>query len=325
MRKTERFSEDKLPFLNEDKNKIIDLPYVYIEDPIRSIQHHSLMLKGTANHLRRWPNDLFSSFMAACLVLLSFIFLAFVTAIFCSPITNTDNCCDELKISEDECSINVYFVKEATQVWSGKEFCYIEAAAREQPNLNVYLINLMRTSSTLNTSEIYLKMALTTQNANIHIAEILINKFFSKTKLSSIAKNLNNELLLMAARAYLLWNFPGVAMHPSAYCNLSVINKSRWNKVGKRDCMPDKLVTIDPTIDLQATDVHCQAFLGFLMQEISKNATQIYSLKDALNKFCPRIDNCTEVRVLDLKSHCSVNAFDCPTVYKSGKSWELTI
>ncbi|XP_018344020.1 PREDICTED: uncharacterized protein LOC108749674 isoform X3 [Trachymyrmex septentrionalis] len=288
MRKTERFSEDKLPFLNEDKNKIIDLPYVYIEDPIRSIQHHSLMLKGTANHLRRWPNDLFSSFMAACLVLLSFIFLAFVTAIFCSPITNTDNCCDELKISEDECSINVYFVKEATQVWSGKEFCYIEAAAREQPNLNVYLINLMRTSSTLNTSEIYLKMALTTQNANIHIAEILINKFFSKTKLSSIAKNLNNELLLMAARAYLLWNFPGVAMHPSAYCNLSVINKSRWNKVGKRDCMPDKLVTIDPTIDLQATDVHCQAFLGFLMQEISKNATQIYSLKDALNKFCPR-------------------------------------
>ena len=56
----------------------------------------------------------------------------------------------------------------------------------------------------------------------------------------------------------------------------------------KRDCMPDKLVTIDPTIDLQATDVHCQAFLGFLIQEISKNTTQIYSLKDALDKFCPR-------------------------------------
>jgi len=58
--------------------------------------------------------------------------------------------------------------------------------------------------------------------------------------------------------------------------------------MGKRDCMPDKLITIDPTIDLQATDVHCQAFLGFLIQEISKNATQIYSLKDALDKFCPR-------------------------------------
>ena len=51
---------------------------------------------------------------------------------------------------------------------------------------------------------------------------------FARTELSHIAKDLNNELLLMAARAYLLWNFPGVAMHPSAYCNLSVVNKSRW-------------------------------------------------------------------------------------------------
>ncbi|XP_018405574.1 PREDICTED: uncharacterized protein LOC108781943 [Cyphomyrmex costatus] len=235
-----------------------------------------------------------------------------------------NNCCTELKISDDECSFNVYFVKEAAQVWSRKEFCYIETAAREQPNLNIYLINLMRTSSTPNTSEIYLKMALASQNANIHIAELLIDKFFSKTELSSIARNLNNELLLMAARAYLLWNFPGVAMHPSAYCNLSVINNF-CSKTGKRDCMPDKLVTIDPMIELQATDVHCQAFLGFVIREISKNATQMYSLKDALDKFCPRIDNCTEVRVLDLKSQCSVNAFDCPTVYTSKKSWKLTM
>ncbi|XP_011700762.1 PREDICTED: uncharacterized protein LOC105457664, partial [Wasmannia auropunctata] len=297
----------------------------YVEDSIRRAQYHSLILKGTTNQLGKWPNDLFSSFMTACLVISGFILLAFVTAIFCSPIENDDNCC-ELNISEDECSFNVYFVKEATQVWSGKEFCYIEAAAREQPNLNIHLINLMRTSGTLNASEVHLKMALASKNANIHIADLLIDKFFSKTELSSVAKNLSNELLLMAARAYLLWNFPGVAMHPSAYCNLSVVNKSRWNKVGKRDCMPDtldKFVTIDPTIDLQATDVHCQAFLGFLLREISKNATQIYSLKNALDKFCPRIDNCPEVRVLDLKSRCSVNAFDCPTVYTSGKSWEL--
>lgn len=45
---------------------------------------------------------------------------------------------------------------------------------------------------------------------------------------------------------------------------------------------------IDPTIDLQATEVQCQAFLGFLLQEISKNTTLIYNLKDALHKFCPR-------------------------------------
>lgn len=60
------------------------------------------------------------------------------------------------------------------------------------------------------------------------------------------------------------------------------------SKMGKRDCTPDKLITIDPAIDLQATNVHCQAFLGFLLREISKNTTQIYNLKDALDKFCPR-------------------------------------
>lgn len=60
------------------------------------------------------------------------------------------------------------------------------------------------------------------------------------------------------------------------------------SKVGKRDCTPNKLITIDPTIDLQATDVHCQAFLGFLLRELSKNPTKNYSLKDALDRFCPR-------------------------------------
>ncbi|XP_011864950.1 PREDICTED: uncharacterized protein LOC105560434 [Vollenhovia emeryi] len=319
------FNEDRLPFLDEDKNEgIDDLPYVYVEDQIRTVRHN-LMLKGVANQLRRWPNDLFSSFMAACLVTSSFVLFVFVTVIFCSPIASDVNCWYGLKISEDKCSFNVYFVKEAAQLWSGKEFCYIEAAAREQPNVNIHLINLMRASSMPNTSEVYLKMALATQNANIHIADLPIDEFFSKTELSSVARNLSNESLLMAARAYLLWNFPGVAMHPSAYCNLSIINKSRWNKVGKRDCTPDELITIDPTIDLQATDVHCQAFLGLLLREISKNATEIYSLKDALDKFCPRIDKCPEVRVLDLKSQCSVNVFDCPTVYTSGKSWELTL
>ncbi|XP_036151308.1 uncharacterized protein LOC105829174 [Monomorium pharaonis] len=321
MRKIEN-SNDRLPFLDEDENKIIELPYVYIEDPFRSVQYHSLMLKGAANHIRKWPKDLFGSFMAACLVISSFVLLAFITAIFCSPISS-DNCCD-LKITDDECSFNVYFVKEDSQIWSGKEFCYVEAAAREQPNLNIHLINLMRVSTALNTSEFYLKKTLATQNTNIRLVNLSIDEFFSKTELSSIANKLSNELLLMAARAYLLWNFPGVAMHPSAYCNLSIVNKSRWNKMGKRDCTPDELITIDPAINLQATNVHCQAFLGFLLREISKNATQIYSLKDALDRFCPKIDSCPEVRVLDLKSQCSVNAFDCPTVYTSGKSWELT-
>ncbi|KAL0122992.1 hypothetical protein PUN28_007560 [Cardiocondyla obscurior] len=260
--------------------------------------------------------------MAACLIISSFLLLVFVTAIFCSPVAKECNRC-ELKSPKDECSSNVYFVKEAGQAWSGKDFCCIEAAAKKQPNLNIHLINLMRAANISNTTENNFKITLASRNPNIHIADLSIDEFFSKTELSSIAKNLSNESLLIAAKAYLLWNFSGIAMHPSAYCNLSNINKSRWNKVGKRDCTPDELVTIDPMIDLQATDVYCQAFLGFLIREISKNATRVYTLKDALNKFCPRIDNCPEVRIVDLKSQCPVDASDCPTVHNTySKSWK---
>ncbi|XP_029173340.1 uncharacterized protein LOC114942193 isoform X1 [Nylanderia fulva] len=314
MPKAKYLDEDRLPFfLDESEAKIVDLPYMYFEGPIQGAQYNSPMLKGVAHQLRRWPNDLFSSFIAACLIISGLVLFAFITAIFCTPVTSNDNYC-EYNMLEDEHSFNVYFVKEAGQVWSRKEFCYIEAAAREQPDLNIHLINLMRTSDTLNIPEAHIKMALATQNTNIHIADLSIDEFFSKSNLSNIAKSLSNGLLLMAARAYLLWNSPGVAMHPSAYCNLSSINKFRWSKEEKRNYTPNKLFTIDPTIDLQATGIQCQAFLGFLLQEISKNATQIYNLKDVLHKFCPRIDKCPEVQILDLKSRCSVNVLDCPTV-----------
>ncbi|XP_012219910.1 uncharacterized protein [Linepithema humile] len=248
-----------------------------------------------------------------CLIISGLVVFVFITAILCSPVTNDDNCC-ELKISGDEHPFNVYFVKEAAQVWSRKEFCYIEAAARKQPELSIHLINLMRNSSASNILETHFKVALATQNANIHVADLPIDEFFSKSKLSNIAQNLTNELLLMAARAYLLWNSPGIAMHPSAYCSLSTIIKSQ-NKEKNRDYTPNKLTTIDPAIDLQATEVYCQAFPGFVLQEISRNITQIHSLKDALDKFCPRIDNCPEVRVVNLKSRCAVDVLDCPTVY----------
>ncbi|XP_025263833.1 uncharacterized protein LOC112637742 [Camponotus floridanus] len=306
--------EDRIPFfLDESEVRIVDVPYMYSEGPIQSAQYNSPMLKGAAHQLKRWPNDLFSSFMTACLIISGLVLFAFVTAIFCSPAISDDNCC-EYNIFEDERKLNVYFVKEATQVWSKKEFCYIEAAAREQPDLNIHLINLMRTSDALNIPEAHFKIALATQNTNIRIADLSIDEFFSKSKLLSVANNLNNGLLLMAARAYLLWNSPGVAMQPSTYCNLSKMNKFQWTKGEKRDYTSSKLITIDPTIDLQATEVQCQAFLGFLLKEISKNTT-LYNLKDALHKFCPRIDKCPEVQILNLKSRCSVNVFDCPTVH----------
>ncbi|KMQ95672.1 hypothetical protein RF55_4105 [Lasius niger] len=136
MQKAKYFDEDRLPFfLDESEVKIVDLPYMYIKGQIQGAQYNSPMLKGVAHQLRRWPNDLFSSFMAACLIISGLVLFAFVTAILCSPATSDDNSC-EYKIIEDERSFNVYFVKEAGQIWSRKEFCYIEAAAREQPDVN---------------------------------------------------------------------------------------------------------------------------------------------------------------------------------------------
>lgn len=87
------FDEDRLPFfLDESEVKIVDLPYMYIKGQIQGAQYNSPMLKGVAHQLRRWPNDLFSSFMAACLIISGLVLFAFVTAILCSPATSDDNC-----------------------------------------------------------------------------------------------------------------------------------------------------------------------------------------------------------------------------------------
>ncbi|XP_026825269.1 uncharacterized protein LOC105281056 [Ooceraea biroi] len=302
----------------EGELKNVEIPYIYFEDTFQDDQYQSVKLKGVSNQLEKWPNNVFISFVIACLVI-SLMLCPFVMIIFQS---SSDHCCEQ-KIFEDEHPFNIYFVKEASQLWSTRDFCYIEAAARKQPELNIHLINLMRTSNAFNIPEVHLEMALATQNANIHVENLLVDEFFSKSRLSNITKHLSNELLLMAAKAYLLWNSSGVAMHPSAYCNLSTIHKCRWIKERNQDCTLNKSITIDLMNDLQATQVHCQAFLGFFLQEISKNATQ--SLKDALDKFCPRIDNCPEVRVLNLESPCSIDVFDCPTVYTIENSWALTL
>ncbi|XP_011138863.2 uncharacterized protein LOC105182833 isoform X2 [Harpegnathos saltator] len=309
MLNVKHLNEDKLPFISDESQAEtkVKFPYVHIRRPIS---------KGVANHLSRWPNELSSLFVVACLIM-SLILVTFVTLvmmIICSPAAKYK--CD-LGSFVDERAFNVYFVKETTQTWSREEFCYIETAARKYPALNIYLVNLIRTSGVrLNTPEVHLRTALITHNANICDGDFSIDELFSRSKLSNIAGGFSNELLLLAAKAYLLWNSPGIAMHPSAYCNLATINRPLCNREGVQDCVtPNISVAIDLTLDLQATEVHCQAFLGFLLQELSKNVTRIYSMKDALDKFCLRIDKCPEVRMLDLRSACSVNDLNCPTVY----------
>lgn len=57
----------------------------------------------------------------------------------------------------------------------------------------------------------------------------------------------------------------------------------------KDECLPDKLATIEPENDIQLTGVPCQAFMGFIVQEISKNNHNgKYTLKEAVEKYCPR-------------------------------------
>lgn len=87
------FDEDRIPFfLDESEVRIVDVPYMYSENPIQSARYNSPMLRGVTHQLRKWPNDLFSSFMTACLIISCLVLFAFVTAIFCSPAIGDDNC-----------------------------------------------------------------------------------------------------------------------------------------------------------------------------------------------------------------------------------------
>lgn len=74
---------DRLPLLFDkcDKSKI-NSPYIYIENPI---------IKGVANQLRKWPSDLFVSYLIACLVISGTIFLVLITVMFCSTVTSDNN------------------------------------------------------------------------------------------------------------------------------------------------------------------------------------------------------------------------------------------
>lgn len=72
--------EDRLPlFSDEIQAEAAEFPYVHVRRPIA---------KGVANHLSRWPNELSSLFVIACLImsLILVTFVAFITTIFCTPV-----------------------------------------------------------------------------------------------------------------------------------------------------------------------------------------------------------------------------------------------
>ncbi|CAL7934926.1 unnamed protein product [Xylocopa violacea] len=301
------------------------------------------IIKGVVNQLRKWPADLLFAFLTACLIIGSLAFLLFVTVAICAPAVVGNRCrVEEISILKVGASPNVYFFKLDNQNWSIMEFCYIETAARRHPDFNVYLINLMKEEpdnvnlnqssinrtkleSKLNDSNYYppivrseddLKRRLVLGNENIKNINVSINKFFKGSKLSRVARKLDDEVLEIAAKAQLLWSVPGIALKPDMFCSLDTMRNFLCSN--KNECLPDKLATIEPENDIQLTEVPCQAFMGFVVQEISRNHHNgKYTLREAVEKYCPRLYYCPEIRILNSKPKCPTDALDCPFVYSS--------
>lgn len=115
--------------------------------------------------------------------------------------------------------------------------------------LNQSSINRTRLESRLSDSNNYhssilspedrLRQRLVLGNGNIRNINVSIDKFFKgwdqiptslsfqafqrflcSSKLSKVAKQLDDEVLEIAAKAQLLWSVPGIALKPSMFCNL---------------------------------------------------------------------------------------------------------
>ncbi|XP_076230093.1 uncharacterized protein LOC116427017 isoform X3 [Nomia melanderi] len=268
-------------------------------------KHHGLpenfeapIIRGVANQLRKWPTDLFYAFLAVCLVIGSLVLLVFVTVIVCLPTVVGNRCrVEDDRIIETNASSNVYFFKLENRNWSTREFCYIETAARRNPDLNVYLIALLR--------EEPVEARPNDAKGNKLHSESKTNGFLVDNRYSSKG---NPEDRLRERLTIKNDNIKNI--------DLSVEKFFRSRNEDR--CLPDKLATIEPENDIQATGVPCQAFMGFLVQEISRSDFHgNYTLREAIRKYCSRLYYCPEIRILDANSQCSSNFLDCPTVYSS--------
>ncbi|XP_033335917.1 uncharacterized protein LOC117226058 isoform X2 [Megalopta genalis] len=330
----------KDPF-GEDVSLLYDARYQGIPEDVGTP-----IIKGVVNQLRKWPADLFRAFLAVCLIIASMVLLTFVMVAVSLP-SVVGNRIETSRILDVKESSNVYFLKLGHRNWSTREFCYVETAARKHPDLSLHLINLLReeplgnqpddpieTRASTNaneslatdsrpaersspTPEDRIKERLRIANPNIKTVDLSVGRFFKGSKLSRVAKSLDDDVLELAAKAQLLWSVPGIAVKPSMFCALDTVKRFLCN--GEKDrCVPDQLATIEPDNDIQATAVPCQAFMGFLVQEISKTKFDgKFTINEALRKYCPRLYYCPEVRNFDTGAKCSTDSLDCPTVYSS--------
>ncbi|XP_015191053.1 PREDICTED: uncharacterized protein LOC107074290 [Polistes dominula] len=309
----------------------------------------TVIMKGVVKQLEKWPSYLFFVFFIGCIVIVNLVLLIIATVTFSLPTNNTNinNNRDDIINGK---SINVYSIKEENRIWSMIDFCYIESAARENPELNINLINiykeipkedikenvLIRTKFEPEISRITnaidlrnkeskslriiletrLRDQLARKYENVNTQNIIVDNFFEGTNLSKVVGNLNNKILKLATEAYFIWNSSGIAINPKLYCNLKYISQVMCKKENEK-CVLDALATIDPKNDIQAAGVPCQIFLGYFINEISKNDSirKGEILLKSINSFCPRTYSCNEIRILKDVKRCTLNTSKCPIVY----------
>ncbi|XP_043673979.1 uncharacterized protein LOC122631868 isoform X1 [Vespula pensylvanica] len=313
----------------------------------------SAIMKGVVKQLEKWPSYLFFVFFIACVIIVNLVLLIIVSATLSLP-TNTTNIGNRENFNKR--SINVYSVKQEDRIWSMMDLCHIESAARENPELNIHLINLHKKNRKEDSTQDFIVTrklepeirsvtnAIDLQNKatrslwimrearlrdqiahkyeNVKNHDITVDNFFQGTNLSKVAGNLNNKILKIATEAYFIWNSSGIALDPRLYCNLKYISQIICNSQRKQneECVPDGLATIDPQNNIQAAGVPCQAFIGYFINDISKNESirKEGALLKSINKFCPQIHSCNEVRILDKVKTCRLNILKCPIVHHHG-------
>ncbi|XP_035741086.1 uncharacterized protein LOC118449953 isoform X1 [Vespa mandarinia] len=335
--------EDELLLLPEvGTKKFIGFPKLNSENAI---------MKGVVKQLEKWPSYLFFVFFIACVIMVNLVLLIIVSVTLSLPTnsTNTDNHREEF----NKRSINVYSVRQEDRTWSMMDLCHIESAARENPELNIHLISLHKktdkedsmkdfivtkkfepeirsitnaidlqnkaTRSLWIMREDRLRYQITHKYENIKNHDIIVDNFFQGTNLSKVAGNLNNKILKIATEAYFIWNSSGIALDPKLYCNLKYISQVMCKKENEK-CVFDGLATIDPQNDIQAAGVPCQAFIGYFINDIAKNESirKEGALFKSINKFCPQIHSCNEIRILKYIRTCSLETLKCPIVYRRG-------
>lgn len=300
-------------------------------------------IKGVASQLRNWPSNLFVAFLAACLIIGSLIFLILVTLAVCLPITTTkaDRCRDSTKRANFGNPINVYLVKLGHRSWSPVEYCSVEIAVRRNPSLQFRLINLSRENDgqaagrrnasqgvrerkteqkeagrpSLNrtSKESGLGEKLAASYENVRSTDLSIEELFERSKLSEIAGRLDDGTLETAAKAELLWNAPGIALNPDSYCSLRFLER-----------FADRDAAVEPTRDIQVAGVACQAFFGFLIDEIWKNGLNDQTgpwndVERALRKYCdPSRYRCPGITMFRFDTECPLaRTVDCPIAASS--------